>query len=144
MSYPWMITFSDLTDSVVKKFGDTYLSSTPSSDKNYYDMTAEKFINFIGAMNLNDASISYLSRTGTNKPHYLLIQWLITCFQMQVCFDKIGLNDVEMQYDKYYMKYKVYRDELNGLSRMLKYETVISGQVQQNQTRAANTIEVMY
>lgn len=134
--YPWMIQFSDLTDESIKKLGEDYFTTHPSTKVNYWNLTAQKFISFIGSMGVNSSTIANLNRT-TNPPHYLVTQWLVNCFQMLVAQNLIGLNDVEnVNQDKYMIKYKMYRDELKNTSSALNYETIISGNCQQNYTRS--------
>ena len=148
MPYSWGITIDDLTDELIIKRGDAYLTSHPSIDSNFYTLTANKFISFVNSMNIPVNVLNNLSRApGTlNPPHYLVIQWQINCLQMLVCQSNMGLNNVSngIQDDVYYQKYKMYRDELISVQSQMKYETVVTGNIQQNQTRAGNTFKIMW
>jgi hypothetical protein len=142
MSYSWMITYADLTDEVIKKFPDERFTTSPSATNNYYDMTAAKFISFAASYGISESSLSNLNRT-TNPPNYLVIQWLITCFCMLVAQNLVGLNNDPMVDDKWRFKYQTFRDDLKTLSSKITYETLVSGQMQQNYTRSANTFQIM-
>jgi hypothetical protein len=146
MAYDWMITFADLTDELIKKRGDNYLQTYPDKNNNYYDLTAAKFINFINSFNLDVSVMNAQSRAGSSPPHYLVIQWLITCLQMLVCQNNIGINNVDMgvNNDIYYIKYKHYNADLMVIQGNLKYETIVNGMLQQNYTRAGNSFRIMY
>lgn len=142
MSYSWMITFNDITDEVIRKFGDSYLTAHPDAGKNYYDMTAEKYISFVNSFGLDVSVINQLNRT-TNPIHYLVLQWLIICLQMLVAQNLIGLNNDEMVNDKWLYKYKMYRDDLKSISSRMSYEVIVTGTMQQNYTRFSNTFKIM-
>jgi hypothetical protein len=143
-----MITYADLTDELIKKRGDQYLKFHPDPNNNYYDLTAAKFINFINSFNIDVAVLNSFSRVpgASNPPHYLVIQWLITCFQMLVCQNNIGINNVDggIQDDVYNIKYKMYSKDLDLIQGNLKYETITWGTVQQYQTRAGGTFRLVY
>lgn len=142
MSYPWMISYKDLTDESIKKFPDERFTTSPDPDNNYYDMTADKFISFANSYGLDATTLNQLNRTD-NPPHYLVLQWLITCFSMLVSQNLIGLNNDAMVDDKWRYKYQMYRDDLKTLSAKITYETLVTGLLQQNYTRSANTFTIM-
>jgi len=142
ISYPWMITFSDITDEVIRKMSDTYLYNHPDPCNNYYNLTASKFISFANSFGLDATSLSNLNRS-TNPPHYLVLQWLITCLQMLVSQNLVGLNNDPVIDDKWAFKYKMYRDDLKTLSSKISYEVIITGNMQQNYTRYSNTFSIM-
>jgi hypothetical protein len=148
MSYPWMITFDDLTDELIRKRGDTYLTTHPIAGKNYYDLVADKFISFVNSFNISVSVLNALDRTpgAKNPPHYLVIQWLINCLQMLVCENNMGFNNVAdgIQADVYYVKYKHYSAELVSIQSQIRYETIVTGTMQQNQTRAGGTFRIIY
>ena len=148
MSYPWMITFNDLTDEMIRKRGDSYLTTHPTPDRNYYDLTAAKFISFVNSFNIDVSVLNALSRDpgAKNPPHYLMIQWLINCLQMMVCENNMGLNNVVdgIHDDVYYIKYKHYSAELVTVQSQIRYETIVTGVMQQNQTRAGGTFRILY
>jgi hypothetical protein len=148
MSYSWMITFDDLTDELIRKRSDTYLTTHPTAGKNYYDLVAAKFISFVNSFNLDVSVLNALSRVpgATNPPHYLVIQWLINCLQMLVCENNMGLNNVTdgIRDDVYYIKYKHYSAELVSVQSQIRYETIVTGTMQQNQTRAGGTFRMIY
>lgn len=144
MSYSWMITFADVTDQVIKNLGDTYLSANPDSTINYYQLTANKYISFVGSYGIDVATINQLDRTVAAKvPHDLVIQWLITCFHMLVSKNLVGVNNDPVSDDKWVKKYHLYRDEFKAISLQCTYEVVISGLLQQNYTRSKNTFDIM-
>jgi hypothetical protein len=147
MPYSWMISFADLTDELILKRGDTYLTTHPISTKNYYDLTAEKFISFVNSFNIDVSVLNALDRTvgAKNPPHYLVIQWLINCLQMLVCQNNMGFNNVQdgIQQDVYYIKFKHYSSELVAVQSQIRYETIVTGVMQQNYTRAGNTVRIM-
>lgn len=147
-SYPWMITFSDLQDQLIIKKGETYLTTYPSSDNNYFDLTAAKFISFVNSFNIDVTVLNALSREpgAPNPPHYLVIQWLITALQAMVCENNVGLNDVTdgVQNDVYYIKYKMYASKLVDIQSQIRYETIVTGALQMNQTRAGGTFRIMF
>jgi hypothetical protein len=148
MSYPWMITFADLRDELIIKRGDAYLTAHPSASPNYYDLTAAKFISFVNSFNIDVSVLNALSRApgAINPPHYLVIEWLINCLQMLVCQNNMGLNNVMdgVHDDVYYIKYKLYSAELVNVQSQIRYETIVTGTMQQNQTRAGGTFRIMY
>jgi len=143
-----MITFADLTDELILKRGDTYLTTHPNASKNYYDITAAKFISFVNSFNIDVSVLNSLSRVvgAANPPHYLVIQWLINCLQMLVCENNMGLNNVMdgVHDDVYYIKYKHYSSELVAVQSQIRYETIVTGTMQQNQTRSGNTFRIIY
>jgi hypothetical protein len=144
MPYTWMITFNDITDESIRKLTDTYLTAHPDASLDYYDLTANKYINFVNSYGIDATTINQLDRSIPNKcPHYLVIQWLIICFQMLVSQNLIGLNNDSMVDDKWKYKYQMYRDDLKSLSAKITYETIVSGLMQQNYTRYANTFSIM-
>lgn len=147
MPYSWNVTFDDLTDELIRKRGDTYLTTHPVAGKNYYDLTAAKFISFVNSFNIDVSVLNALDRTpgAKNPPHYLVIQWLINCLQMLVCENNMGLNNVldGIQQDVYYIKYKHYSSELVSVQSQIRYETIVTGTMQQNYTRAGNTVRIM-
>jgi hypothetical protein len=55
----------------------------------------------------------------------------------------IGLNNDSMVDDKWKYKYQMYRDDLKTLSAKITYETLVTGLMQQNYTRSANTFSIM-
>ena len=146
--YGWMINFADLNDELIIKKGDDYLNTHPSPDNCFYALTAAKFISLVNSFNIDVSVLNALSRVpgATNPPHYLVIQWLVNCLQMLVCQSNIGLNDVRdgITYDVYYAKFKMYSNELVSVQSQIKYETIVTGVMQQNQTRAGNTFRIMY
>ncbi len=146
--YPWMITFDDLQDHLIIKKGETYLSTYPAADNNYFDLTAAKFISFANSFNIDVTVLNGLSHVAgaTNQPHYLVIQWLITALQAMVCENNIGLNDVTegVQNDVYYIKYKLYAAKLSDVQSQLRYETIVTGSLQMNQTRASAAVRLIF
>ena len=142
MSYPWMITYADITDEVIRKLTDAYLTTRPDADKNYYDLTADKFISFANSFGIDVSVLNQLNRTD-NKIHYMVLQWLITCFHMLVSQNLIGLNNDEMVNDKWKYKYTMYRDDLKTISSKISYEMIVNGVMQQNYTRYSNTFRIM-
>lgn len=142
MTYPWMIAFNDITDEVVRKLSDTYLTTHPDPSKNYYDMVAEKYISFANSFGIDVSVLNQLNRT-TNPIHYMALQWLITCLHMLVSQNLIGLNNDDMANDKWKYKYQVYRDDLKITSSKISYEMLINGGMQQNYTRYSNTFKIM-
>lgn len=140
--YSWNITFDDLTDEAIKKLGENYFIQKPSITTNYYSLTAQKFISFINSFGVTAEMISNFDRD-TNPPHYMVTQWLVTCMQMLICQNLSGVNDVDIKYDKYNIKYKMYRDDLKNISGNLSYETIVTATMQQNYTRAGNTFRIM-
>jgi hypothetical protein len=147
MAYPWMITFDDLTDELIRKRGDDYLTAHPTADKNYYDLTSEKFIALAASFNISVDVLNSLSRApnAPNPPHYLVIQWLINCLQMLVCRNNVGINNPSMGVmdDIYQVKYKTYNADLMIVQSQLRYETIVSGVIQQNYTRQGGTFRIM-
>jgi hypothetical protein len=144
----WGLSFSDLTDELLRKRGDAYLMSHPDPTNNYYDLVENKFISFVNSFNIDKSVLDSLSRApnASNPVHYLIIQWQIACLQMLVCQNNMGLNDVHngIQDDVYYAKYKMYRDELISLQSQIRYETIVTGTLQQNQYRSGNTFRIMW
>lgn len=144
----WGLNFSDLTDELIRKRGDTYLMSHPDTANNYYTLVENKFISFANSMNIASAVLDNLSRVvgASNPPHYLVIQWQIACLQMLVCQNNTGLNDVRngIQDDVYAWKYKQYRDELISVQSQIRYETIVTGNIQQNQTRQGGTFRLIW
>jgi hypothetical protein len=65
---------------------------------------------------------------------------------MLVCQANMGLNNVSggVQDDVYYQKYKMYRDELISIQSNLKYETIVTGNIQQNQTRGGSGFKIYW
>ena len=143
-TYSWMIGFSDITDSHIKKLGDNFLSKKPDPNNNYYNQTAAKFINFINSMNLDVAvlntQVNDPTNTLPNRTHYLVKEWLIKCVCMLVFQDNYGLNNVDggVMNDVYYTKAKMYEKDLIGIQGSLRYETIVSGAIQQNFTRTGS------
>ena len=146
--YPWMITFADLQDELIIKKGEAYLTTHPDATNNYFALTAAKFISFVNSFNIDVSVLNALDRTpgSANPPHYLVTQWLINCLQMMVCGNNVGLNDVSngIQDDVYYLKYKMYSKELVDVQSQIKYETIVTGALQMNQTRAGGTFRIMF
>jgi hypothetical protein len=140
--YPWMITFTDITDQTIKKLTDQYLTSRPDLSNNYYDLTATEFISFINSFGVDVTSMNNQDRT-TRPVHYLVTQWLINCFCKRVSQDIIGFNNDDMLNDKWKYKYNIYKDELKNLASKMTYEIILSGTMQNNYTRSANTFDIM-
>ena len=142
--YDWMVSYSDLDDALIKKRGDLYLQQNPNPDNNFYDQTAAKFINFVNSFNIDvavlNAQVNDPTNSLTNRTHYLVRQWLITCLQMLVCKANYGINNVDngVQDDVYFFRYKEYSKDLISIQGGLKYETIVSGALQQNFTRAGS------
>lgn len=146
-TYSWNITFQDLRDELIIKRGDLYLTTHPAAAPNYYDLTAAKFISFVNSFNIDVSVLNALDRTpgAKNPPHYLVIEWLVNCFCMLVCQNNMGLNNVMdgVHDDIYYIKYKLYSAELVAVQSQIRYETIVTGTMQQNYTRAGNTVRIM-
>jgi len=147
-SYPWMISFDDLEDELILKKGMTYLTTHPSPDNNYFNLTAAKFISFVNSKNIDVSVLNGLTvdQTQPNHIHYLCREWLIKCLQMLVCGNNIGLNNVAdgIQNDVYYFNHKRYSSELVSVQSQITYETIVTGTLQMNQTRAGNTFRIQY
>lgn len=147
-SYPWMIQFCDLQDQIIIKKGETYLTSYPDADNNYFYQTAAKFISFVNSFNIDVTVLNALTSnmSATNHIHYLVREWLINCLQMMVCENNFGLNDVTegVQNDVYYVKCKWYSQKLVSIQSQIRYETIVTGALQMNQTRAGGTFRLMF
>lgn len=128
--YPWLISFSDLSDEVVIRFGDTYLNSHPSTTQNYYLGTAKRMLDLAASIGISSQQMNAIT-----SPHYLLTQWMINYLQEQVCLNNIGLSDVEIRYDKYKIKYDVYHNEVVAYQGKINYQTFLTADMQQSYTR---------
>jgi hypothetical protein len=138
-----MITFADLQDEKVKKQKDDYLISHPDPGNNFYDLTAKRFISLCNQFGINDTTLAVLNRTD-NPPHDLVLQYLITCLQMLVAQNLVGLGNDPIINDIWNYKYKIFRDDLKSIASQLSYEIIVSGTMQQNYTRAGgNSFRVM-
>jgi len=142
MSYSWMITFKDLTDEVIRKLGDTYLAAHPDASLNYYDLTAQRMISFAQGFGIDVSVLNTLNRTD-KPPHDQLIQWMVTCLQMLVSQNLVGLNNDPLVDDKYKWKYQTYNANLKSLSTKINYEMFFTATMQQNYTRSGGTFSIM-
>lgn len=138
--YPWLIDYSDLTDVSIKSLGSAYLLANPDTAKNYYLMTALELIDFAATKGVPLEMMNAVS-----PPHYLVIQWQIAYLHEQVCLNLIGTNDVEVGYDKYSVKNKIYHAERIQIQGKITFETFQTANMQQNYTRApGRTFDVSY
>lgn len=142
MSYSWMITFSDLTDEVIRKLTDNYLTTHPDASMDYYDLTAQRMINFSQSFGIDVSVLNTLDRS-TKPIHDQLVQWMVTCFQMLVSQNLVGLNNDPLIDDKYKWKYQTYNANLKSLSTKITYEMFFTGTMQQNYTRSGGTFSIM-
>ena len=146
--YSWMISFSDLEDTLVVKRGDAYIKNNPKPQPNYYDLTAAKFINFANSFNIDVSVLSGQVNDpfgiAPNHTHYLVRQWLIVCLEQMVCENNYGLNNVDngIQDDVYFIKSRELGKKLMAIQGNIKYETIINGMLQQNFTRAGGTFRI--
>lgn len=119
--YPWLISFADLTDEVIIRLGDTYLNSHPSATQNYYHITAINTIDFVQTKGVQESEFNLIL-----LPHALVKKLQINYLQLAVCESNIGLSDVELQYDKYYIKSKSYRNAVQQLESRISYEMIVN------------------
>jgi hypothetical protein len=131
-----------VTDESIRKLGDAYLSAHPSAAKSYYDIVAQRTINFAATYGVPATSLDVLNRT-TNPPHDNLIQWMITCLQMLVCQNLVGLNNDPVLDDKWKWKYSVYNANFKNLSSKITMEMFWTATMQQNYTRAGGAFTIM-
>jgi hypothetical protein len=138
--YPWLIDFTDITDVSIKAHGSAYLLANPDPSKNYYLATALALIDLA-----NTKGVPVQMLNAVDPPHYLLVQWQVYYLCEQVCLNLIGTNDVEVGYDKYAVKRKVYHDELIQTQGKITFETFLTAAMQQNYTRApGRTFDITY
>jgi hypothetical protein len=138
--YPWLIDYTDLTDVPIKSLGSNYFIINPNTTKNYYHLCADAMIDLA---NTKGVDVNMLN--AVDPPHYLLSQWQIAYIQEQICIALIGTSDVEVDYDKYAIKQRIYHEELIQYQGKIGYETFITANMQQNYTRAAGrTFNVVY
>lgn len=142
MSYTWMIAFSDLTDESIRKLTDTYLSAHPDASLNYYDLTAQRTINFANSFGIDVTVLNTLNRT-TKPPHDNIVQWMITCLQMLVSQNLVGLNNDPIVDDKWKWKYSTYNANLKSLSSKITYEQFFTATMQQNYTRSGGSFPIV-
>jgi hypothetical protein len=138
--YPWLVDFTDLTDVSIRKLGAAYFLANPDATKNYYIMTALALIDLA-----NTKGVPVEMINAVNPCHYLITEWQKAYLQEQVCINLIGTNDVEVGYDKYAVKQKIFHSELIQIQGKITFETFQTANMQQNYTRAGGrTFDVTY
>jgi len=138
--YPWLIDYTDLTDVPIKSLGSSYFTTNPNTTKNYYRLCADAMIDLANTKGVN---VNMLN--AVNPSHYLLGQWQIAWMQEQICIALIGTSDVEVGYDKYAIKQRIYHADLIQYQGKITFETFQTANMQQNYTRAAGrTFNVVY
>jgi hypothetical protein len=119
--YPWLISFADLTDEVIIRLGDVYLNGHPSATQNYYHITAINTLDFVQTKGVQETEFNLIL-----VPHTLIKKLQINYLQLAVCESNTGLSDIELQYDKYYIKAKSYRTAVQQLESRISYEMIVN------------------
>jgi hypothetical protein len=130
MSYAWLITFADVTDASIRKIGDTYLKANPDPTLNFYDLVALRLIDFANQKGVDVTMINQV-----DPMHYMLIQWQIDCLNMIVAESLMGLNDVDIRYDKWAIKYREAREALKDRGSKITFEMFLTAKIQESRTR---------
>lgn len=130
-SYNWLITYKDLTDVSIRRLTDTWLKANPDSTLNYYDLVAKKLIDFANTKGVDVTMINQV-----DPMHYFIIQWQVDCMTMIVAESLMGLNDVDIRYDKWAIKYREAREALKDKSSKITFEMFLTARIQESRTRA--------
>ena len=122
MSY---IEYSDITDSVVRAFGETTV--TPYITKSDYQVNdvAEQL------------GITDTDQIETDPVHFKIKEYAIAYVGREVCMDKMGMNNnnLPVEIEKYAVKYKLYREKVLALRKELSLP-MFNGTVDQAKDRA--------
>jgi hypothetical protein len=128
--YKWLITFADVTDVSLRKLGDAYLSNNPDPSLCFYDLVALRLLDFAAQKGISLATIN-----GVDPMHYMLIQWQIECLGMIVAESLMGLNDVDIRYDKWNVKYQGFKKALQDRQSKISFEMFLTANMQESRTR---------
>ena len=128
--YAWLIIFPNLIDASIRKLGDTYLSSNPDPALSFYDMVAQRLIDFAAQKGITLVTINQV-----NPMHYQLIQWQVDCLGMIVSESLMGLNDVDVRYDKWAIKYREFKKSFQDRTSKISFEMFLTANLQETRTR---------
>lgn len=119
---------SDVTDKVVNVFDLT--DCIVESDLAVNDIAARR-----GVLDADDISVDGSGYVTS----YKLKRYAIVFVCMRVCQDKMGLNnnDLPVEIEKYAVKYKMYKEELDGIDGQITAE-MITGTVDEIADRATS------
>lgn len=131
MAYSWLIQFKDITDVSIRRLTDAWLKANPDTTLNYYDLVAEKLIDFANTKGVDVTMINQV-----DPMHYLIIQWQVDCMTMIVAESLMGLNDVDVRYDKWAIKYREAREALKDKGSKITFEMFLTARIQESRTRA--------
>ena len=131
------IQFSDITDNVIKGFGDTGLLQP-------YDYYTE------ADNEINDLAVQNgIMPTQISTPlHYKLKRYGVVHLCMRVAQDNMGVNNVEMSpdMDKYTLKFAQYRKELADLRTQIRANMFVVERPEQEDfsQRATNSVVQLF
>jgi hypothetical protein len=137
--YAWLITFPDITDVSIRRLTDTWLLANPDPLLCYYDLVAQRLIDFANTKGVDITMINQV-----NPMHYLIIQWQVDCMTMVVSESLMGLNDVDIRYDKWAIKYREGREGLKEKAAKISFEMFLTATIQESRTRAGARSFVIY
>jgi hypothetical protein len=128
--YAWLITFIDITDASIRKLGDSFLTKNPDPALCYYDLVAQRLIDFANTKGVDLTMINQV-----DPMHYFLIQWQVDCMTMVVSESLMGLNDVDIRYDKWAVKFREASANLRERTSKVTFEMFLTARIQESRTR---------
>jgi len=118
------IFVDDITDNVIKSFpADVIQQKLELSDDEMVDLAERKGIRDADSID-------------NNPLHRKIKDYLIAWIGQEICFDYLGTNNTETaEFEKYMVKYNLYRDKVKSLDAQITYEMIL-GSVDEIRDRA--------